>query len=617
MQDSSAGLQASSCYSIPPVDPYYDALLTGGISECDYAPGSEIVSHFNPLYQESDPLPISTLISHQSPHSQLIQHQSHAHTSYKLGECSLLAQEDRLPIHQSPSPTYVCLDSLASKQSDSHLPESVITLNSRSAGPDEAHHDLRLTEDRVNSSSAASIANSSFVVVDSSSAGQHSVASTSGNVIRTSRVRQTSEGFYSSTDAGDLLLDSARGDVVGLVNETRGGAKVESYFIKCEWMNCDMTFIDFAQFVKHLENQHVNQEPKEKGRFFCLWSKCKRNRQEFNARYKLLIHMRVHSGERPFPCSYENCKKSFSRLENLKIHRRSHTGEKPYHCSHDGCNKSFTNSSDRIKHHKTHRDPKPYPCPFDGCSKRYTDPSSLRKHQRAHKRSSKVPMSGQLGSTIHNLQYQAESGFRSSFSQQYSDQMATPTSFNQQNSELIGSHTNYCGADFDPCALIDSSAWINDDNVTIESRNHCRRSHQSISYQHSERHPSKLDYAPYHTQNDYIQQQQSQHNLLSQSWAGTTSTIRARRPGLWANFDQVPHSAGRSEVTAFVSQSTSSDGNLVSTDSNRQPELNQLMRSLPPNSSLTGGFQTDLRSSGVEDAQISALDQQVIMGQMA
>ncbi|XP_030049673.1 zinc finger protein GLIS3 isoform X2 [Microcaecilia unicolor] len=150
----------------------------------------------------------------------------------------------------------------------------------------------------------------------------------------------------------------------------------------CRWIDCNASYDQQEELVRHIEKVHIDQRKGED--FTCFWTGCPRRYKPFNARYKLLIHMRVHSGEKPNKCTFEGCKKAFSRLENLKIHLRSHTGEKPYLCQHPGCQKAFSNSSDRAKHQRTHLDTKPYACQIPGCAKRYTDPSSLRKHVKAH-----------------------------------------------------------------------------------------------------------------------------------------------------------------------------------------------------------------------------------------
>ncbi|XP_013868466.1 zinc finger protein GLIS1 [Austrofundulus limnaeus] len=150
----------------------------------------------------------------------------------------------------------------------------------------------------------------------------------------------------------------------------------------CHWIDCSAAYGSQEELVRHIEKVHIDQRKGEE--FACFWTGCVRRHKPFNARYKLLIHMRVHSGEKPNKCMFEGCTKAFSRLENLKIHLRSHTGEKPYICQHPGCLKAFSNSSDRAKHQRTHLDTKPYACQIPGCTKRYTDPSSLRKHVKAH-----------------------------------------------------------------------------------------------------------------------------------------------------------------------------------------------------------------------------------------
>ncbi|XP_068177933.1 zinc finger protein GLIS2-like [Antennarius striatus] len=150
--------------------------------------------------------------------------------------------------------------------------------------------------------------------------------------------------------------------------------------LTCRWMKCRLLFDSLQDLVDHINDFHVKPE-KDSG-YCCQWEGCARNGRGFNARYKMLIHIRTHTNEKPHHCP--TCSKSFSRLENLKIHTRSHTGEKPYICPYEGCSKRYSNSSDRFKHTRTHYVDKPYCCKMAGCLKRYTDPSSLRKHIKAH-----------------------------------------------------------------------------------------------------------------------------------------------------------------------------------------------------------------------------------------
>lgn len=149
----------------------------------------------------------------------------------------------------------------------------------------------------------------------------------------------------------------------------------------CGWRGCGAQFASIPRLSAHVARAHAH--PHQDGLFYCSWRDCMRPQRGFNARYKMLVHVRTHTNERPHTCT--QCNKSFSRAENLKIHLRSHSGEKPYVCPYEGCGKAYSNSSDRFKHTRTHTVDKPYCCKVIGCNKRYTDPSSLRKHVKTYK----------------------------------------------------------------------------------------------------------------------------------------------------------------------------------------------------------------------------------------
>ena len=158
----------------------------------------------------------------------------------------------------------------------------------------------------------------------------------------------------------------------------------------CEWVGdfgvpCKANFATADELALHVSFSHINNTSTNP-QYHCLWSNCARSSTAFKAKYKLVNHLRIHTGEKPFVCKYPGCGKTFGRSENLKIHSRVHTGEKPFKCQFDGCEKTFSNSSDRKKHAQIHMTGV-FECPLPGCDRTYCHASSMRKHMKTHGKS--------------------------------------------------------------------------------------------------------------------------------------------------------------------------------------------------------------------------------------
>lgn len=106
---------------------------------------------------------------------------------------------------------------------------------------------------------------------------------------------------------------------------------------------------------------------------------CEMCGKQFPSTKDVEVHKRCHTGETPYACDY--CPKRFTQVSSLIRHKRIHTGEKPYVCTE--CGKSFSDSCRLTSHKSVHSDEKKFTCNI--CSKKFKSKSSLKVHLDLHK----------------------------------------------------------------------------------------------------------------------------------------------------------------------------------------------------------------------------------------
>ncbi|XP_054276493.1 zinc finger protein OZF-like [Macrosteles quadrilineatus] len=130
--------------------------------------------------------------------------------------------------------------------------------------------------------------------------------------------------------------------------------------------------------TKMIARDHLVKKSGKKNQFDC--NVC---HKRLSSRTSLMVHMRIHTGERPFACDI--CSRSFYQKAHLKDHINSHLSGKPmsplyYTCAE--CGNVYPTKSQLTSHMNVHFGDRVFGC--NVCHKRFRTRSNLSNHKMIH-----------------------------------------------------------------------------------------------------------------------------------------------------------------------------------------------------------------------------------------
>ncbi|TRY99774.1 hypothetical protein DNTS_029696 [Danionella cerebrum] len=140
--------------------------------------------------------------------------------------------------------------------------------------------------------------------------------------------------------------------------------------LPCEFEGCGKVFSSRQYLNHHVKFQHVQQKT-----FTCSHPSCSK---AFNFKKHLKEHEKLHSNQRDFICEF--CARAFRTSSNLIIHRRIHTGEKPLQYGCEVCGFTCRQKASLNWHMRKHNTESTYQFPCEICGRRFEKRDNLTAH---------------------------------------------------------------------------------------------------------------------------------------------------------------------------------------------------------------------------------------------